>query len=165
MVTWAPTWEQEITEKEVLLNRYSTDFLRVWISMMFYNSSSWLWKTYWKFVDDSWKFSKEKYETFLNNIIDSIRRLDINIPHEFDVNEILWTDIDAFTDTTNVSQSISDLHVWVNFLEDEDLVKYWIKDYYKEYLHELNWYAELVWETIDNTRELVHEIVEWLRVG
>lgn len=163
MVTWAPTWDKNQIEEQ--LKKYSTTFLKVWLSMMFYNSSKWLYRAYWDFVWKDWSFSKEKYEEYLDWIIKWIRAIDIKIPEKVDVKWILETDIEAFVDVTSVSWSISDLHIWTNSVDDDALVKEWIKAYYEEQMFELTWYSEPVKASIDNFWELVDEILWWLQLN
>lgn len=166
MVTWAPTHEWEIDKREVQLNQYSTAFLKVWISMMFYKSSKWLYRAYWDFVWEDWNFSKEKYEKCLDWVIEWIRNRDINIPEEINVEWILETDIETFSDETWVSQAIGDFYRedWVDS-DTSKKVKEWIKKYYEEQMLELTWYSVPVRASMSEIRELVDEIVWWLQLN
>ncbi len=165
-MTNAERFEDWITynEREIQLNQYSEDFLKIWISMMFYKSSSWLSKIYWEFIDDSKKFSKKKYEEFLSRVISSIGRLEINLPSNIKVDDILKTNIENFSDETKISWWISGLYSWTNFVDNEEDIKNWIKSYYQEQLNELKDKADLVDFTVDSVRELVAEILEWFRI-
>lgn len=167
MTTASPTTWTTIDTREVQLNQYSTAFLKMWISMMFYKSSKWLSKVYWDFVSENWEFSKEKYEQILDWIIESIRDRDINIPIEPDVKWILETDIEDFTDTTNVSQSISDFYraSFINNADTLTKIKQWIRSYYEGKLHELKNKASSLDTTVDTTRKLIDEILEWLKLA
>lgn len=151
--------------REVNLNENSTNFLKVWISMMFYKSSSWLWRVYWEFVDDSWKFSREKYEKYLDWIIKSIKDREINIPNANDINveEILKTDIEDFYTQTQIPGSISERYSGVVSV-NQDEVRRWIKAYYEEKLKELKSRGNQIEPTKDATKNLIKSILDWLKI-
>lgn len=151
--------------REVNLNENSTNFLKVWISMMFYKSSSWLWRVYWEFVDDSWKFSREKYEKYLDWVITSIKEREINIPNPDDINveEILETDIEDFYTQTQIPRSISERYSGFVSVNDDE-VKKWIKAYYEEKLKELKSKGNQIEPTQGWVKLLVKNILDWLKI-
>lgn len=147
---------------KVEISEQKKEFYRLWLSMILYKGSKWLWACYGNFM--TWgEFDEWKYENFLTWILRSIENKEINIPQNLDENvwEILSTQIDDFHDDTYISEFISGIYR-LEFLSDNkqvEKVQKWIKEYYERKLSKLTWKQNPTELTSDEVRKLVDGIL------